>query len=215
MAASPWAQREILQAVLTTLALGILGAVVTIILAFPAAWLTVRHPGRGARLLEGAGYLASSLPGIIIALALVHGDDPVGATAVPNGFDGGGRLRDHVHAPSHGRPPIRTRPGAPVLEEAARALGLSPFMSRLRVTLPVIAPSAAAGAALVALGIANELTATLLLAPNGTRTLATEFWTHVKDLDYAQAAPYALLMIALSLPVTWLLFRSSRLDGGR
>ena len=46
------------------------------------------------------------------------------------------------------------------------------------------------------LGVVNELTATLLLAPNGTRTLATQFWTHVNDLDYAQAAPYALLMIA-------------------
>ena len=79
----------------------------------------------------------------------------------------------------------------------------------------MLAPAALAGGALVFLGIVNELTATLLLAPTGTRTLATQFWTHVKDLDYAQAAPYALLMIALSMPVTWLLFRSSRLDGGR
>ena len=57
------------------------------------------------------------------------------------------------------------------------------------------------------LGVVNELTTTLLLAPTGTRTMSIQFWTHVKDLDYAQAAPYALMMIALSLPVTWLLFR--------
>ena len=55
------------------------------------------------------------------------------------------------------------------------------------------------------------LTATLLLAPNGTRTLAMQFWSHTNDLDYAQAAPYALLMVGLSLPVTLLLFRSARL----
>ena len=58
---------------------------------------------------------------------------------------------------------------------------------------------------------AGRLTTTLLLAPTGTRTMSIQFWTHVKDLDYAQAAPYALLMIAVSLPVTWLLFRASRL----
>jgi iron(III) transport system permease protein len=37
------------------------------------------------------------------------------------------------------------------------------------------APGATAGAALVFLGVSNELTATLLLSPLGTRTLATGF----------------------------------------
>lgn len=56
----------------------------------------------------------------------------------------------------------------------------------------------------------NELTATLLLGPNGTRTLTTQFWTHVRDLDYAQAAPYAFLMVLLSIPMAGLLFRASQ-----
>ena len=43
-----------------------------------------------------------------------------------------------------------------------------------------------------ALGITTELTATLMLAPNGTRTLATEFWSLTSEIDYAAAAPYAL-----------------------
>ena len=98
----------------------------------------------------------------------------------------------------------------PSLEEAARALGLSPFMSRLRVTLPVIAPSAAAGAALVALGIANELTATLLLAPNGTRTLATEFWSASSSVAYSNAAPYPLPLILASVPAVAILLAQTR-----
>ena len=36
---------------------------------------------------------------------------------------------------------------------------------------------------MVSLGIANELTATLLLAPNGTRTLATAFWAYSSEID--------------------------------
>jgi len=57
--------------------------------------------------------------------------------------------------------------------------------------------------------VATELTATLLLAPTGTRTLAMLFWSHSSELDYAAAAPYALVLVLLSIPVTVLLFRQS------
>ena len=63
------------------------------------------------------------------------------------------------------------------------------------------------------LGIVTELTSTLLLAPSGTRTLATQFWSRVNDIDYSGAAPYAVVMVALSLPVTYLLFsRNTRME---
>ncbi|MGN8180865.1 iron ABC transporter permease, partial [Serratia marcescens] len=66
----------------------------------------------------------------------------------------------------------------------------------------------------VFLAIANELTATLLLAPNGTRTLATGFWALTSEIDYVAAAPYALIMVALSLPLTWLLYSQSKRTAG-
>jgi iron(III) transport system permease protein len=94
-------------------------------------------------------------------------------------------------------------------------MGLAPWRVFVRVSGRLLLPAAIAGGALVFLGIVNELTATLLLAPNGTRTLAMQFWTHTNDLDYAAAAPYAVLMVALSLPVTLLLFRSARLGTSR
>ena len=72
-------------------------------------------------------------------------------------------------------------------ERAARSLGLTPAQALWCVTMRLAAPSAAAGAALVALGFSNELTATLLLAPNGTRTLATSFWAYRSEIDYAAA----------------------------
>ncbi|NVZ79878.1 ABC transporter permease subunit, partial [Pseudomonas gingeri] len=83
------------------------------------------------------------------------------------------------------------------------------------ITLRLAAPGAAAGAALVFLAITNELTATLLLAPNGTRTLATGFWALTSEIDYAGAAPYALIMILLSLPLTGLLYYQSKRTAGR
>jgi len=54
-----------------------------------------------------------------------------------------------------------------------------------------------------------------LLAPNGTRTLATGFWAMTSEIDYAAAAPYALLMILLSLPLTGLLYHQSKRTAGR
>jgi iron(III) transport system permease protein len=66
-----------------------------------------------------------------------------------------------------------------------------------------------ASAALAALGITTELTATLMLAPNGTRTLAMRFWSYTSELDFASAAPYALLMIVLSIPLVILLHMQS------
>ena len=77
------------------------------------------------------------------------------------------------------------------------------------------APGVAAGMALVALGITNELTATLMLAPNGTRTLATQFWSLTSEIDYVAAAPYALMMVLLSLPLTFLLYAQSRRSAGQ
>jgi iron(III) transport system permease protein len=105
---------------------------------------------------------------------------------------------------------------APVeLEHAARSLGRTPTQALWSVTLRLAAPGAAAGMAMVALGITNELTATLLLAPTGTQTLATAFWAFSSEIDYAAAAPYALMMVLLSMPMTWLLYMQSKRTAGR
>ena len=74
--------------------------------------------------------------------------------------------------------------------------------------LPLIAPSLGAGAALVFLAISTELTATLMLSPIGTHTLATEFWSASSELRYGAAAPYALLLVLVSIPATVLLMRT-------
>jgi iron(III) transport system permease protein len=78
-----------------------------------------------------------------------------------------------------------------------------------RVTLPLVAPGVGAGAALVFLAVVTELTATLLLAPIGTQTLATKFWSASSAIEYGAAAPYAALMIAISAPATLLLTRAA------
>ncbi|MHC8319007.1 ABC transporter permease [Pseudomonas sp. LB3P31] len=210
-----WQMAELLPALEQTVLLGVAGAVLTTCAAIPIAWLSTRYPGRLQRILEGCNYITSALPGIVVALALVtvtiHFARPIYQTAITV-------LLAYLlmFLP---RALVSLRAGiaqAPVeLENIARSLGRSPARALWLTTLRLAAPGAAAGAALVFLAITNELTATLLLAPNGTRTLATGFWALTSEIDYAAAAPYALLMILLSLPLTGLLYHQSKRTAGR
>lgn len=199
-----WRPDFVWPALLQTLVVAMAGAAITVVAAMPIAWLSVRAPGRTQRWIEAAHYYGGALPGVIIALALVTITVRIGplyqtvATLL--------LLYLLMFLP---RAVVGLRAGmaqAPVeLERAAVSLGHPPLRAVMATTLRLAAPGAAASAALVALGIANELTGTLMLAPNGMRTLATRFWAYTAELDFAAAAPYALLMVLLSLPLVVLL----------
>lgn len=209
-----WRNADLWPALWQTLSLSAAGALLITLCAIPMAWLSVRYPARLYRVLEGCNYVTSSLPGIVVALALVtitiHSFRPIYQTEIT--------LLLAYLLMFMPRALINLRAGiaqAPVeLENVARSLGKSPAQALWSTTLRLAAPGAAAGAALVFLAIANELTATLLLAPNGTRTLATGFWALTSEIDYVAAAPYALIMVALSLPLTWLLYSQSKRTAG-
>ena len=205
-----WSDRYLLTALGQTIGYGLVGALVTCLLAFPIAFLAVRFPGRVARVLESINYVTSSLPGLVTALAFVT----VAIRLMPTLYQSTALVIVVYLLMFLPRAIVNLRSGLaqvpPGLEEAARSLGRHPLVAFSTVTLRFVMPSALAGASLVFLGIVTELTSTLLLAPNGTRTLAIQFWSRVNDIDYVGAAPYASLMILLSLPVTYLLFARSR-----
>ena len=95
------------------------------------------------------------------------------------------------------------------LQHAAVALGDPPLKAALGTTLRLAAPGIAAGMALVAMGITTELTATLMLVPIGTETLATEFWARTGEFDHVGAAPFALAMVLVSMPLCVILHRQA------
>jgi iron(III) transport system permease protein len=202
--------RGLVDAAATSIGLGAVAAAVTTVLALPAAWLAVRHRGRLATLLERSTYLGSSLPGIVVALALVtiaiRYARPLYQTAPL--LVAGYAILFLPRAVVTLRAALAQAP--PVLDAVARSLGAGPLATLRRVTLPLIAPGLGAGAALVFLAVVTELTATLLLAPTGTSTLATGFWQQSSSLAYGAAAPYAALMVVISAPATWLLTREPR-----
>ncbi|WP_028534760.1 ABC transporter permease [Paludibacterium yongneupense] len=210
-----WRSSGLLPALVQTLELAAAGALVALVAAVPMAWLSIRAPGRLQRMLEACNYVASSLPGIVVALALVtftiHYTRAIYQTTLTVLL--AYLLMFMPRAMLSLRTGIAQSPAE--LEDVARSLGRTPGQALRQITLRLAAPGAAAGAALVFLGVANELTATLLLAPSGTRTLATAFWALTSEIDYVSAAPYALLLIVLSMPLTWLLYHQSRRTAGR
>jgi iron(III) transport system permease protein len=193
-----------------SLGLGAVAALVATALALPIAVLSVRHRGRLSWAVERSAFLDRALPGIAIGLTLVtvavHHVRPLYQTTM---------LLEIAYvilffplALVAVRAAVARVP--PGLDDAARSLGSGPFQVMRRVTFPLVLPGLAAAATLVWLSATTELTATLLLRPTGLRTLATQFWVYTTGVAYGAAAPYAAIMIGVSVVPVVLLTRLAR-----
>jgi iron(III) transport system permease protein len=173
--------------------------------AIPVALLAWRHPAAGSRALERLAYVPNAVPGIAVALALVFFGARYGGVLYQS-------LAMLVFAYVVRFLPLAlaaTRSALdlvdPRMEEASRSLGRGSAGTLFAVVLPLARPGVLAGAALVFLSAMKELPATLLLRPIGFDTLATEIWTDTSIGAYSAAAPSALLLIAVSAPLVYLL----------
>ncbi len=191
----------------STLWLGLAGAGVTVVLALPLGVLAARHDGRLVAALERTAFLAQGVPGIVVALALVS----LTLGVAPRLYQTAAMLLLAYAIQFLPLALVSVRgallQAAPAMEEAGRSLGLGWAGVAWRVTLPLAAPGLGAAAALVFVSVATELTATLLLSPVGTETLATQIWADTSTLAFASAAPYAALLALVSLLSTWGLAR--------
>jgi iron(III) transport system permease protein len=185
-----------------------LGAAAAVAGAFPVALWAARYPGRVSRLVERASFTGYALPGIVVALSLVFFGaryvTPLYQTQVLLVFayvvlflpQAVGSIRASLLQIS------------PSLEDAARSLGSTAMGAVRSIVLPVARRGAFAGGALVFLTAMKELPATLLLAPTGFDTLATEIWDASSEAFFARAAGPALVLVLLgSLPLAVLVAR--------
>ena len=201
---------SIVGATTSTVLYGLAAAGLATALALPVAFLAVRRRGAVAGFLERTVYLPRALPGLVVGLALVYFTIryAVDLYQSPVLLVVAYTVLFLPLALVAMQPTVAQL--TPELEEAARSLGSRPRAILRRVTLPLLAPGLAVAAALVFLTSVTELTATLLLRPTGTETLATQFWVYTDALAWGAAAPYAAVMIGISAIPTYLLIR--RLD---
>ncbi len=192
-----------------TLQLAVAAGLVATVVGLPISWLYARYPGRFATLAERSVWLAHSLPGVILALALVYMGvrwfRPLYQTPVM-------LVAAYVilFLPlAVGSQHVGLRAAGRNLDEAAHSLGYGRVRTMVRVTMPLALPGVAAGALFVLLDSAKELTTTLLLVPTGMKTLSTALWstTNGEVLDFTAAAPYGVALILVGALPAYLLAR--------
>ena len=173
-------------------------ALVSVVFALPVAYLSAKYRSTLATLIERATYVGYAVPGIVLGLALVY----FGATYAPALYQTIPLLifayvvRFLPQAVGSVRPAVLQLDGK--LHEAALTLGRTPAGAFREVTLPLIAPGIAAGAALVFLTTMKELPATLLLRPTGFDTFVTYIWRVQSAGYYGEAAIPALALVVIS-----------------
>ena len=198
--ATSWSRAAALggNSLLVSLGAAALGAVAALIVAA----LAVRHPGWLSRLVERASHAGYALPGILVALALVF----FATRAVPPLYQTTALL---VFGLTIHYLPLAVGPIAaallqvsPRIEEAARGLGRGRAEVFRTITMPLARGGLLAGGALIFLHAMKELPATLILAPIGFETLATDIWTQTSFGFYeASAIPALLLLLIAAAPV--------------
>jgi iron(III) transport system permease protein len=186
------------QATWNSLIYSFLGASAAVTLALPVALVTFRRSTRPRRMLQSSTYIPLALPGVVVALSLVFF-----ATRYAYDLYQTSLLLIVAYAIMHFplalvciRASVAQAPAR--LADVGQSLGRGPIAVFLRVTLPLLVPGMLAGFCLVFLFAVTELTATLLLAPIGVQTLATQFWAYQSEVAYGAAAPYALVIVALA-----------------
>ena len=98
----------------------------------------------------------------------------------------------------------------PNLEEAARSLGARSLRTFFHVTLPLVRGGFLSAWILVFVQCMKELPASLLLRPVGFDTLAVRIWLEASEELYQLAAPPALLIVVITIPVVLLLMRKDQ-----
>lgn len=185
-------------------------AVVAGFCAVVVAVLAVRFRGRMTVALERISFAGYALPGVVVALSLVF----FGIRVVPPLYQ---TLAMLVFALSlHYLPLAVGSVGSsllqvpPRIEEAARGLGRGPLEVFRTITTPLVAGGIAAGMALVFLHALKELPATLLLAPIGFETLATDIWRQTtRGFFEASAIPTIALLLVAAPPLYWMAGRGT------
>jgi iron(III) transport system permease protein len=195
-------------AALHTIGYSLAAALVATAMAVPVALLVVRHPGGLHLLLERTTFLVLAMPGLVVALAISYFSE--------HDLNGFGHQSAPLLVLAYSilffplalvcvRASVAQSPVG--LEEVAGSLGVHRLGTLVRVTFPLIAPGLGAAFCLVFLSAVTELTATLILIPTGAETLATQFWAYQQNLSYGQAAPFALVIIAIAAVPSYVLER--------
>lgn len=194
-----------------SLALGLVGAGVTVALAAALALGGRRHPL--ASRLASLGY---ATPGAVMAIGLLAPAGVIWGLLPSSGVVIGLTLLIYAYAArlmAAALEPIDAglSRATPAMRLAARTLGRTETAAAWSVEIPMVRGALLTALLIVFIDILKELPATLILRPFNFDTLAVLASNYALDERLGQAGPPSLMIILISLPVTfWLTRRIAR-----
>ena len=202
-----FSESQLWRPIANSVSMALIATAANVVVCFVAAYLIVLRQFSGRRLLEILVALPWAIPATAIALGLAATfnrndlatarvlivgtfwilplayfirDIPLVATAV----EGSLRQMD------------------PSLEDAARGLGASWWLTMRRVVLPAARPGLVAGALLAAVTAVGEFVASVVLYTHANRPISIEILAQLRALAFGTAASYSVLLILLVLVMT-------------
>ncbi len=193
-----------LTALWTTLSLAFSVTTLTLLIALPVAWLTLRTNLAGRRIWFVLTMLPLVIPTYVGSFALISAfatggllDQLAGVSLPVYGFGGALAVLTLFTYPYM---LLALRAGLrgldPSLEEAARSLGYSPLKTFFAVTLPHLRPAIAAGALLVSLYVISDFGAVAMLR---LETLTRGVYVQYQSsFNRSNAAALGLVLVGLT-----------------
>lgn len=176
------------------------------LLAVPFSYINVRYATRLSNTIARIPYIIYAIPPLAFALSIIFFLPRTDGTVLVL------IVACILHFLAEAIGPVRSPlyQVSPNIEEAARSLGCSPFMAFLRGLLPILFRGMLIATALVFLATMKELPLTLLLRPPEYETLAVNVWDYTEEAMFAEAAPYAFVILIFSAFFVGLLIRKEK-----
>ena len=184
--------------------------VISVIVAVPVAWLTVKSDIPLRRVLSVASVLPLVVPSFVMATTVIEMYSPkgvlqgwlsgLGVERLPDIYGLGGAtlvlvLMTYPYVLLTVRGALRRMD--PALEEAARAMGYGPVHTFRSVTLPMLRPAIAGGSLLVALYTLSDFGGVALLRyQTFTSTIMIQYQS---SIDRTLAAVLSLILVAIAV----------------
>jgi len=186
------------QPLYNTLILATLTAVVATVLGAPIGYIVTRHRARLSSVLDMVGMVPFAVSGTVLGIGLI-----LAFNSGPLILTGGGLIL--VVAYVVRKLPFIIRSASaivhqidPSLEEASINLGVSPFWTFTKLTVPLMASGLAGGMILVWITAASELSSTIVLYNSNWSTMTVKMFQFLEGTGAGAAAAASAVLIAFT-----------------
>ena len=203
-----FSQAELWKPIVNSVSMALIATAANVVVCFLAAYLIVLRRFSGRKLLELLVALPWAIPATAIALGLAatFNRNDVASLRIllvgtfwilPLAYF----IRDIPLVASAVESSLKQMD--PSLEDAARGLGASWFLTMRRVIIPAAKPGLVAGALLAAVTAVGEFVASVVLFTHANRPISMEILAQLRALAFGTAAAYSVLLILLVLAMTF------------